>query len=113
MRYMPYDQKALAAGIKDYVDRQRNYRDPSLTSAGVAKALGIARSTLIKVMSEEMSTTFATYLWRCRVHHAHHLMKTKKGRTDYENVALLVGFRTTETLRRKFREEYGIRLEDI
>lgn len=110
MRYEPYDKSLLAKQIKHYVDKERNYRNPVLTSAIVAMELGIARSTLIKVMKEEMHTTFAAYLAKCRVQHAHHLLMTRKGRTDFENVALLVGFGSKATLVQKYYAEYKIKL---
>lgn len=106
MRYLPYDKSLIAKQVKDYVDGQRNYRNPSLTTTMTAKALGIARSTLIKVMSEEMHMTFTDYVTKVRVQRARHHIVTAKGKADMENVALLVGFRSKTTLRRKYLEHY-------
>lgn len=107
MRYAPYDKREIALRIKDYVLTKRNYRRFDITSASVAEALGIARSTLIKVMSEEMHTTFAQYLNLCRVHRARHMMVTAKKEIDLEHVAFISGYATKETMIRKYQEQYG------
>lgn len=107
MRYQPYDLNELAQRVRDFVDTKRNYRRFSLTSAITAEELGIARSTLIKVMREGMDTTFSEYLDKCRVMHARHFVVTNHGRQSLEHIALLCGFRTVATLRRKYKERYG------
>ncbi len=107
MRYAPYDKHEIALKIKDYVLTQRNYRRFDITSASTAKELGIARSTLIKVMSEEMHTTFAQYLNLCRVHRARHMIVTAKKEIDLVHVAFISGYATKETLIRKYQEQYG------
>lgn len=113
MRYAPYDKGALAKRIRQYVDKERNYRNVNLTTGDTAKALGIARSTLIKVMQEEFGITFSQYLDKCRVQHARHLLMQKHTCHDLLHVANLVGFMSVNTLTRKFKAIYGFSISDL
>ncbi|MBQ0073892.1 MAG: helix-turn-helix transcriptional regulator [Prevotella sp.] len=107
MRYMPHDKRQLANDVKRFVDKERNYRNPYLTMSMVADALGIARSSLIKVMSEEIGMPFAHYINKVRIHHARHFVVMNKGRNTMEHIALLCGYATLATFNRKYKQEYG------
>lgn len=107
MRNSNLDCKKVALDIRNYVDTQRNYRNPSLTSADVASAIGISRTSLSKVMREEMNTTFLQYIDHLRLRHAHRIISTKES-YDPEHIALLVGFATVRTFKEKYKKTYGI-----
>lgn len=107
MRYMPMDKAELAGRIKDYIRKERNFRNPRLTIAMVAEALGVARSTVIKVFAEEMHTTFHDYVDNCRLRHARHLVMLNKGHFSMEHIAAVAGYGSTNAFNRKYKAEYG------
>lgn len=107
MRFVPYDKAEMAQRIKDFIRINRNFRNPNLTLADVAEALGVARSTLIKVFNEEMHTTFQTYVNNCRLRHARHLVMLNNGRFSMEHVAMVAGYGSLNTFNKKYKAEYG------
>lgn len=107
MRYQPLDKALVAGRVKDYIRKERNFRNPNLTLAMVADALGIARSSLIKVLREEMHTTFHAYTDNCRLRHARHLVMLNNGRFSMEHIAAVAGYGSVNTFNRKYKAEYG------
>lgn len=107
MRFVPYDKVLIANAVKRFVKEERNFRNPNLTLADVAKSLGVARSTLIKVISEEMHTTFLAYANKCRLQYGRHLVMLNNGRFSMEHIALVAGFGSVRTFNKKYKEEYG------
>ncbi|MDO4931422.1 MAG: helix-turn-helix transcriptional regulator [Prevotellaceae bacterium] len=107
MRYKPMDKADVAMRIKCYIKKERNFRNPHLTISMVADALGIARSTVVKVFKEEMHTTFQNYVDNCRVRHSRHLVVQYKGRFSMEHIAAVSGYGSRQTFSRKYREAYG------
>lgn len=101
------DKGSVAKDIRTYVKGKRNFRNASLTSTIVAKELGIARSTLIKVMSEEFGMPFAQFLNQCRVRHARKLIMSSKDDASMEHIAVMSGYSTLHTFYKKYKEEYG------
>ena len=107
MRYQPLDKALVAGRVKDYIRKERNFRNPNLTLAMVADALGIARSSLIKVLREEMHSTFHDYTDNCRLRHARHLVMLNNGRFSMEHIAAVAGYGSVNTFNRKYKAEYG------
>lgn len=107
MRYAPIDKKKAAEDVKRYIRKERNFRNPNLTLAIVAEALGVARSTLIKVFSDEMKTTFHAYVDNCRLRHSRHLVMLNHGRFSMEHIALVSGYGSVHSFNRKYKAEYG------
>lgn len=107
MRYAPVDKKKVAEDIKTFIRKERNFRNPNLTLAMVAEALGLARSTLIKVLTEEMNTTFRAYVDNCRLRHSRHLVMLNHGRFSMEHIAAVSGYGSVHSFNRKYKAEYG------
>ena len=107
MRYQPLDKALVAGRVKDYIRKERNFRNPNLTLAMVADALGIARSSLIKVLREEMHTTFHDYTANCRLRQARHLAMLNNGRFSMEHIAAVAGSRSVNTSNRNYKAECG------
>ena len=107
MRYQPLDKALVAGRVKDYIRKERNFRNPNLTLAMVADALGIASSSLIKVLREEMHTTFHDYTDNCRLRYARHLVMLNNGRFSMEHIAAVAGYGSVNTFNRKYKAEYG------
>lgn len=107
MRYQPLDKAEVARRIRTYIKVERNFRNPHLTLAVAAEALGLARSTLIKVFREEMGTTFHEYVGNCRLRHSRHLVMLNNGRFSMEHIALVSGYGSTQTFNKKYKAAYG------
>lgn len=107
MRYAPIDKAKAARQLKTFIREERNFRNPTLTLAMTAEAVGIARSTAIKVFSEEMHTTFHDYVDNCRLRYARHLVMLNHGRFSMEHIAAVAGYGTVNTFNRKYKQEYG------
>ena len=107
MRYQPIDKAILADEVKRYIKKERNFRNPHLTLQMVAETLGVARSTLIKVLNEEMLTTFHKYLNNCRLRYSRHLVMLDHGRFSMEHIATVSGYGSVQTFNRKYKAEYG------
>lgn len=109
MRYEPFDKRLLAKSIKRYVKIERHYRIPTLTLSDVAEHLGVARSTVIKTLHDEMSMTFLEYVTDCRLHHAHRALTKSKGRFTLEHIAFTAGFGSVNTMNKKYIKKFGER----
>lgn len=107
MRYIALDKKDVADKLRQYIKKERNFRNPNLTLTMVAQELGFARSTLIKVFSEEMRTTFHAYVDNCRLRHSRHLVMLNKGRFSMEHIAAVAGYGSVYTFNKKYKAEYG------
>lgn len=116
MRKPNLDNKKVCMDVKEYVDRKRNYRIPTLTSSDVACAIGISRTSLAKIMRQEMGMTFLQYLEQLRLQHAHHSITQRRyskkcefelSEKDIEHIALLTGFSTARTFKEKYKKKYG------
>lgn len=107
MRYTPYDKRLLVREIKRYVYGERHYRIPTLTLTDVAENLGVARSTLIKILREEMCMSFLEYVTDCRLRHVRKSLTTNKRRFTLEHVAFTAGFGSVKTMNKKYFEKYG------
>ena len=107
MRYRPLDKAVVAERLKTYIRKERNFRNPHLTLQMVADAIGVARSTLIKVFSEELHTTFHDYVDNCRLRHSRHLVMLNRGRFSMEHIAVVSGYGSVQTFNRKYKAEYG------
>lgn len=107
MRKPNVNVREIALALKTYVDKERNFRNPHLTSSDVALALGVSRTTLCKVLRSEMEMTFHEYLDGCRLRHARHAIVGRKGPVDYEHIAALSGFATVRTFKEKYKKTYG------
>ncbi len=107
MRNNNLDLTAIADDVKLYINTQRNFRNPKLTSNELADALGISKTSLAKVFREIFNCTFSEYLNKCRVQYARHSIVVNKANADLEKVAFLAGFMTTRNFRDKYKETYG------
>ncbi|SRR5574344_1084935 len=107
MRYPPMDKVIMAERLKTYIKKERNFRNPALTLQMVAEHFGVARSTLIKVFSEEMHMTFHDYVDNCRLRYSRHLVMLNNGRFTMEHIAMVAGYGSIQTFNRKYRKEYG------
>ena len=101
------DKAVVAERLKTYVRKERNFRNPHLTLQMVADAIGVARSTLIKVFSEELHITFHDYVDNCRLRHSRHLVMLNRGRFSMEHIAAVSGYGSVQTFNRKYKAEYG------
>lgn len=107
MRYPQIDRRELLRSLVNYIDKERAYRIPTLTAADAAEAIGVARSTLLKVLKEERGLTFSQYLDKSRIHHARHHIQQNNSKHTVEHIAMLCGYGSAATLTRKYRGEYG------
>lgn len=107
MRHKHTDKAEMAKRIKAYIKEERNFRNPGLTIAMVAEALGVARSTIIKVFNEEMNTTFLDYVYNCRLRYSRHLVMLNNGRFSMEHIAMVAGYGSVNTFNRRYKAEYG------
>lgn len=116
MRKANLDSRQVCDDIKNYIDKERNYRNAALTSADVACAIGVSRTSLVNVIRKEMGMTFLQYLEQLRLRHAHHSVVMRKGRKEngqrltekeIERIAMLTGFSTVRTFKEKYKKKYG------
>lgn len=83
----------------------RNFTDPRLDPAMVAKALGISIRQLHQLF-EPTGTTFARHLATLRLEQARLLLQQERGTVI--NVALACGFDSIATFNRSFRRSFGL-----
>jgi AraC-like DNA-binding protein len=107
MRKPNLNKQQVVCDIRNYIEKQRNYRNAALTAADVADAIGISRTSLSNIMREEMGVTFLQYIDKLRLQQAHHIIANRKT-CDLEHIALLVGFATERTFKEKYKKTYGI-----
>jgi transcriptional regulator GlxA family with amidase domain len=108
MRGANLEYENVWRAVREYVEGERNYRNPKLTAAMVAEAVGVSRTSLTKVLKEVRQVTFLQYLDNVRIRRAHHALTMCKGVPDMEHIAFLCGFGSVRTFKEKYNKTYGI-----
>ena len=96
--------KCTMSAVRQYVEKEKRYRQPRLTSADVARDLGIARSTLSKIVNEEHHMSFNDYVNLCRLRYAQRLLSRRKDGQTTEEITLLAGFSCASTFYRTLKK---------
>lgn len=108
MRYAPHDKKQLAQEIRHFIKCKRNFRNSTLQLSDLVEVMNVSRTIVIRVFREEMKTSFREYVTSCRLQHATKALKKNGGRNNMEYVALMAGFSSVQTFRKRFKEKYGM-----
>lgn len=107
MRNNNIDYQVAAKDIKNFISCQQKFRITNLTSNDVAQAVGISRTSLMKIFKEIFGCSFLDYLNKCRVQYARHAIMVNKSSTDLEKVALMSGYTTMRNFNNKYKVVYG------
>ena len=112
MRNSNLDLTAIADDVKHYINTQRNFRNPKLTSNELADALAVLvlrheaacvrhrELDDLELLAGGLGLLFGEA-------YARHSIVVNKANADLEKVAFLAGFMTTRNFRDKYKETYG------
>lgn len=80
-------------------------KDPDCSKPQLAALLGVTERQLTRILSEVYHSTFSEILLRSRMTIAHAMVM--EGRKTLEEIALAVGYRSADALRRAYRAYFG------
>jgi len=98
--------KRIAGKVERKVMEEESYLNPDIDASTLAQELGISVHYLSQVFSQEMQTTFYSYINDARIEAAKEALKTSK-RTVLE-IALSVGFNTRSSFYNAFKKRTGM-----
>ncbi len=98
--------KRIAGKVERKVMGENSYLDPDIDASTLAHELGISVHYLSQVLSQEMQTTFYSYINDARIDAAKEELKTSQ-RTVLE-IALSVGFNTRSSFYNAFKKNTGM-----
>ena len=102
MRQQTLYQERLAI-LEDYFNI--GLKDPDCSKSQLATRLGVTERQLTRILSEVYHSTFSEILLRSRMTIAQAMVM--EGRKTLEEVALAVGYRSTDALKRAYRAYFG------
>jgi transcriptional regulator GlxA family with amidase domain len=85
----------------------REYRDPELSLADVASAVGVSPRQLQRIFREEAGEDFRRYVLRVRMEVAAELLSRERSPLPVRATARRVGYRQASGLRQAFLRFYG------
>lgn len=80
-------------------------KDPDCSKTQLASLLGVTERQLTRILSEVYHSTFSDILLRSRMTIAHAMVM--EGRKTLEEIALAVGYRSADALKRAYRTFFG------
>lgn len=80
-------------------------KDPDCSKTQLASLLGVTERQLTRILSEVYHSTFSEILLRSRMTIAHAMVM--EGRKTLEEIALAVGYRSADALKRAYRAFFG------
>jgi two-component system, response regulator YesN len=89
---------------------QKNYLDPTLTLQDLADELDLSGSYISRILRQELGLSFVDYLSRVRVNRSIQLLNDPEA--SPEEIARLVGFRTSAALSQAFEKVLAVSPED-
>jgi transcriptional regulator GlxA family with amidase domain len=84
-------------------------KDPDCSKLQLAGRLGVTERQLTRILSEVYHSTFSDILLRSRMSIAHAMVM--EGRKTPEEIALAVGYRSAESMKRAYRAFWGFPLK--
>lgn len=84
-------------------------KDPDCSKQQLASLLGVTERQLTRILSEVYHSTFSEILLRSRMNIAHAMVM--EGRKTPEQIALAVGYRSVESLKRAYRTFFGFSMK--
>ena len=107
MRYQPIDNEEVIAKVRDLVEKQKMFRNNSLSLTQIARKVGISRSTLSTIINREMNMSFIDYINGLRLKFALETLQDNSERLSIEQISLLAGFSCPSTFYRQHKKVYG------
>lgn len=89
--------------ILEYINN--NFTD-DLTLDSISKALNISKYYISHIFSDKIRSSFPSYLNRCRIDYARHLLRTTSD--SITEIGFNAGFNSSRSFYRAFHEYYGI-----
>ncbi len=108
LRYSATEKKSVLEQVLKYIDE--NYRDPELSLARVAKAVGYNSKYLSHLFKNELGRGFSDYVTLVRTDHAVFLIG--QGVTSVKNLAILCGYSDSLYFSKVFRKVIGLSPRD-
>jgi len=85
-------------------------KDPDCSKAQLASLLGVTERQLTRILSEVYHSTFSEILLRSRMNIAQAMVM--EGRKNLEEIALAVGYRSADALKRAYRAFFGTSIKN-
>jgi len=96
----------LCIGIRDFLFKDKIYRDSTITSESVAKKLGTNKNTFAEVMNFCFNMSFSDYVNVLRLKDA--VLYLEQTNLSIEEISYRVGFGTERTFYNQFSKKYGM-----
>ena len=98
--------KRIAAKVERKVMGEKSYLNPDIDASTLASELGISAHYLSQVFSQEMQTTFYSYINDARIEAAKEALKTSQ--QNVLEVALSVGYNSRSSFYNAFKKRTGM-----
>lgn len=98
--------KRIAAKVERKVMAEKTYLNPDVDASTLAHELGISVHYLSQVLSQEMHTTFYSYINDARIEAAKEALKTSQ--KTVLDIAMSVGFNTRSSFYNAFKKNTGM-----
>lgn len=85
-------------------------KDPDCSKAQLASLLGVTERQLTRILSEVYHSTFSDILLRSRMNIAQAMVM--EGRKSLEQIAVAVGYRSADALKRAYRAYFGTSIKN-
>lgn len=102
------DWSVQAAAWAAEADRKRLWRDPEVTLAAMARALGTNTAYLSRALNEGLGMTFSTFINTRRVEEMKRLLSDASEQRDLTQLAFEAGFNSKASFNRAFADLTGM-----
>jgi len=100
----------LCVAVRDFLLKDKSYRDPDITQEYVIKTLGTNRRVFSEAMKHCLKMQFSDYVNFLRLKDAVHLLEQSD--LSLEEISIIAGFGTAQTFRNQFYSKYNMNPKD-